>query len=115
MIAWPSGVPKNIYNATTQFSDNIVTIELKSGKKKRYLKNSKGQKIYSVKIDLKNNNTNTCEYAIFINWYELYLKYGSETVSFNKINGTGTAEYAITIDSIEGQTPKIISMTWEEQ
>ncbi|QQO10215.1 hypothetical protein [Breznakiella homolactica] len=115
MIQWMEGVSKKIYDAALQFSDNVETVEMKSGKIKRYLKNSAARRIYSVKLDLANDNTPECEYNRFMDWYEKYLRYGTETFYFNKLNSHGYAEYTITRLTSDGQNPKTVTMEWEEQ
>lgn len=119
MISWAIGVNTRVLRSGSSwnFINGVVEDETRSGKKKRRLLASMGNKQYSV-----NMRFSPTEYTLFKNWYENSCRYGFFSFQFPKIDSTNSLEMA-EYRFVAGSEPSFsnpsgtiieCSMQWEE-
>ncbi len=115
-VSWPDNVNMKAYNATETALDNTTALEFESGKKRVYQKNSRTRAAFSFCITCLNNNTASCEYARFWDWYKNTLKGGANSFYFTDLlTKDGLTEYRMTsTPSASGQRYKEITIEVEE-
>lgn len=95
-VEWPLGVNAKAYGMTTGYMDNTETVEMKSGRRVVYLKNSSPRKAFSFKIRMKDNGPGS-EYRLFLSWWDNTVKSGAENFLFtNLVTHSGQMEYQFT-------------------
>lgn len=95
-VQWPTGVTTRAYGMTTGYIENTETVEMKSGRRVVYLKNSSPRKAFSFRLRMTDNGAGS-EYRTFLSWFENTAKSGSENFYFpDLITHSGTKEYQFT-------------------
>ena len=116
---WSKFVNKNFYGQDGSYKDNTETVEFKSGRTIRYLKNSVPKKTHAVNLRCKDKGTlkidGKTEFEWFLNWYESTARSGAEPIYLTDItSGTGVKQYLIKVSGWKGQKYKEISLQLEE-
>ena len=111
-VNWSGAVDTNFYGMTSSASENIITTEFESGKKRTRLKNSSVRRTFSVQLDLWTKT----EEAAFWFWYDTALHSRAQTVWLPDFLGQAVMkEYRMTEEpSCEGQHPKVLTLSFEE-
>ena len=95
-IQWPNGVNTRAYGMTTGYAENTETVEMKSGRRVVYLKNSSPRKAFSFRLRMIDNGPGS-EYRTFLSWFENTAKSGAENFTFpNLVTHSGNQEYQFT-------------------
>lgn len=117
---WDSHVNTKFYGQDGGYNDNTETVEFKSGRTIKYLKNTLPKKTHAVNLRCRDKGTaktdGRTEFEWFLYWYEYTIKSG--TIPFyltDIITGNGTKQYMLKeTPSWNGQKYKEISLTLEE-
>lgn len=111
-VNWSEDISTTFYGMTTTTTENIITTEFESGKKRTRLKNSSPKRTFSVKLDLWTKEEETG----FWTWYDTRLHSRAQTVWLPDFFGRPEMkEYRMTAEpTCEGQRPKILSLSFEE-
>ena len=92
-VSWPSGVNTKAYGMDTGYEDNTEIIEMKSGRRVAYLRNSSPRKAFSFSLRMIDQGAGS-EYRLFLSWYENTALSGSRTFLFpDLITHNGNKEY----------------------
>ena len=113
--AWATGVNTKAYGMDTGYEENSEVVEMKSGRKVSYLKNSIPRKVFSFSLMMTDDGVNS-EYRKFLYWYENTCHSGADSFLFpNLITHSGNIEYRFTSPpSARGQLHKEVSIECEE-
>ena len=117
---WSAYVNTKFYGQDGGYNDNAETLEFKSGRTIKYMKNSAPKKTHAVNLRCNDRDADRTdgktEFGWFLDWYENTVKSG--TVPFRLADiatGTGTKEYMLKeAPTWTGQGFKEVSMTLEE-
>lgn len=111
-VEWSTNVNMKFYGMTRATEENVIKTQFESGRERYRLKNSSPKIAFSVQLDL---NTKAEERA-FWDWYNDTLLSRTETVYLpDFLGGTTGKEYRMTEEpSIEGQRPKVLTLTFKE-
>jgi len=119
--SWATGVNNKAYGQSSQFVDNKETVELKSGRKIYYLKNSAARKTHSVVMRFDDDaivSDSKTEFELFIYWWETEIKSGTEPFYFPDITlkdgTTNRAYYMSDNPAYAGQKTKEVKFTLED-
>ena len=92
-VTWPSQVNTAAYGMDTGYEDNTEVIQMKSGRRVVYLKNSTPRRVFTFSLRMHDVGASS-EYKTFLSWYNNTARSGSETFTFpNLITHTGLGEY----------------------
>ncbi len=92
-VSWPEGVNTKAYSMDTGYEDNTEVIQMKSGRRVVYQRNSAPRRMFSFSLRMTDDGAGS-EYRTFLSWYENTARSGAETFMFpNLITHTGTREY----------------------
>lgn len=111
-ISWPSGVNTAAYGMDTGYEDNTEVIEMKSGRRVVYMKNSIPRKTFTFSLRMVDDGASS-EYRQFLSWYENTAKSGAENFLFpNLITHSGTKEYQFNgTPTARGQLYKTVTIS----
>lgn len=111
-VAWPDGVNTRAYGMETGYLENTEAVEMKSGRRVVYLKNSSPRKAFSFNLYLNDQGSNS-EYKKFMQWYENTARSGSENFMFpDLITHSGTKEYQFSgTPTARGQKNKEVTIS----
>lgn len=108
-VSWPDGVNTDAYGMDTGYEDNTEVVEMKSGRRVTYLRNSSPRKVFTFSLRMSDQDGTSGEYQTFLSWYENTALSGSETFYFpDLINHTDTTEYMF------NGTPTARGQGWKE-
>ena len=117
---WSAYVNTDFYGQDGGYKDNTETVEFKSGREIKYLKNSVPKKEHALILRCKDTGTEKTggrtEFGHFLDWYENTVKSG--TIPFHLtdiVTGSGTKLYTIEVDGWTGQRYKEISIKLTEE
>jgi len=95
-VQWPAGVNTKAFGMTTGYVENTETVEMKSGRRVVYLKNSSPRKSFSFRLRMTDDGSGS-EYRTFLSWFENTAKSGAENITFpDLVSHSGTKEYQFT-------------------
>lgn len=111
-VSWPAAVNTSAYGMDAGWEENTETIQMKSGRRVVYLKNSAPRKIFSFSLRMEDTGANS-EYRQFLSWYANTAKSGAETFLFpDLITHTGLREYMFNgTPSARGQKNKEVTIS----
>ena len=111
-ISWPAAVNTNAYGMDASYEDNTEVIEMKSGRRVVYLKNSAPRRIFTFNLTMNDSGANS-EYKQFLTWYANTARSGSETFKFpDLITHTTLREYMFNGQpSARGQKNKEVTIS----
>lgn len=111
-VSWPSGVNTKAYGMDTGYENNTEVLEMKSGRRVAYLKNSSPRKVFTFSLRM-NDQGASSEYKQFLAWYENTAKSGSVPFLFpNLITHSSTREYLFNgTPSARGQKNKEVTIS----
>lgn len=108
-VQWPGGVNTKIYGLSSGAEENYVEVKFESGKRRRFLKNTKASKTHSFNLNLYSKE----EELTFWAWYNDTLKCGAESfVLADLINHDVNKTYLLaSTPSVDGgQYPKVLTL-----
>ncbi len=114
-VDWSTLVNNKAYGLDISSGSNIIETEFESGKKRNYLKNSVGKKVFSFNLWMEDVGQNS-EFKMFVLWWDNVLQSGANFFRFPDLLGRNQlTEYRITDQySARGQAHKEISLSVEE-
>lgn len=114
-INWSESVNTKTYGLDTGYGENTEVIEMKSGKKRVYLKNSSPKKTHAFMLKMSDRGENS-EYKHFLNWFETIAQSGTESFLFpDLITHTGLKEYQFSESpTATGQAEKEVTISVRE-
>ena len=111
-VSWPAAVNTKAYGMDTGYEDNTEVIQMKSGRRVVYLKNSAPRRVFSFSLTMNDQGADS-EYKTFLSWYANTAKSGAETFLFpNLITHSGNTEYMFNgTPSARGQKNKEVTIS----
>ncbi len=111
-VSWPAGVNTKAYGMDTGFEENTEVIEMKSGRRVAYLRNSSPRRTFTFSIRMNDVGAGS-EYKTFLSWYANTAMSGAVTFLFpNLITHTGNGEYMFNgTPSARGQRYKEVTIS----
>lgn len=110
--SWPTAVNTKAYGMDTGYEDNTQVIEMKSGRRVVYLRNSTPRRTFTFSLRMEDVGASS-EYKQFLSWYANTAMSGAVPFTFpNLITHTGTREYLFNgTPSARGQKYKEVTIS----
>lgn len=115
-VNWPSGVSYKAYGMNLSPANNVEEVTFESGMKRTYQKDLRGKVTASLTFTFKDDNTPSCSFRLFWDWYKNRLLTRANTFYFpDLITHSTLTEYRMTSEpSIRGQLYKVVTFSVEE-